>query len=288
MTAAMLTRQSIIACILSLGLFAYMCFALPATASMAGNDTFTDCVIMVDDSAHTGFVNAAEVSHECGGIMQWIKTRRIAELDINELEQQLRRCDKIEEVNVNLLNDASLRIDVLPMVPVARVFDGSSSYYINVQGKRISADPRFHVDVPVVVGFFTEERPARRLLPLLDYIASRPDINALVSTVRQERDGDITIVPAIRGHVINFGDTSMVADKFERLTTFYRKVMPVRGWETYDTLAVKWRGQVVGTRRDKALGESHLAARVEEFDDIDDHDTMISPLHTDSATIQKN
>lgn len=283
----MLNRRSIIACILSLALVAYMCFALHATAGMARADRFTGCRIVVDDTASTGFVSELEVSQECGGIMQWIGSRSIADLDINELENRLRACDKIETVNVHVLNDASLRIDVRPMVPVARVFDGRSSYYINAGGKRISADPRFHVDVPVVVGHFTPERPARRLLPLLDYIAARPDLDALVSTVRQERDGDIVIVPAIRGHVVNFGDTADISGKFSRLLTFYRKVLPVRGWEAYDTISVKWRGQVVGSRRDKTLGESHLAARIEEYDDIDDHDTMISPLHTDSATTAK-
>lgn len=133
----------------------------------------------------------------------------------------------------------------------------------------------------MVVGHFTDERPATRLLPMLDYIAARPELDALVSTVKQEPNGDIVVVPTIRGHVINMGDTALVADKFARVRTFYRRVMPVRGWETYDTLSVKWRGQVVATKRDKALAVTGLNSIVEEYDDIDDHDTMISPLHTE-------
>ena len=102
--------------------------------------------------------------------------------------------------------------------------------------------------------------------------------------MKQDSRGDIIIVPTIRGHVVNFGDTSMVADKFDRLRRFYRGVMPTVGWETYDTLAVKWRGRVVATRRNKALGASMLSAVVEEFDDIDDHDTMRTPLHGGDST----
>lgn len=279
----MVRRSTIIMSILSLALVAYICFALPATARMARADKFNGCEINVADSARTGFVTVADVSQECGGILSWIGDRPIAHVDLNKLEQTLRRCDKIEQVNVCVLNNGTLHIDVQPMQPVARVFDGRASYYINAEGKRISADPRYHVDVPVVVGHFSERYPAARLLPLLHHIASHPDLDALVSTVRQEPNGDIIIIPAIRGHVVNFGDTARVDDKFRRLSVFYRKVMPVCGWETYDTLAVKWSGQVVATRRNKALGETHLHARLEEFDDIDDHDTMISPLHTDSA-----
>lgn len=32
----------------------------------------------------------------------------------------------------------------------------------------------------------------------------------------------------------------------------YRKVMPYKGWEAYDTISLKFEGQVVATRRDKS------------------------------------
>ena len=106
------------------------------------------------------------------------------------------------------------------------------------------------------------------------YIAAHPDINALVSTVKQDRNGDIIIVPCVRGHVINFGDTSLVEDKFARVKAFYHKVAPVCGWNTYDTVSVKWRGRITATHRNKDLGKSALLVTVEDFDDYDDLETM--------------
>ncbi len=275
----MIDRYPILACILALLLVAYLCFALPVTATMASEDTFAGCRISVADSLNTRFVTQAEVSHECDDIMQWITTRRHKDVDLNMLESKLRASDRIEHVNVALLNNGTLAIDVVPMLPVARVFDESGSYYINAEGKRISADPRYHVDVPVVVGRFCDRYPPARLLPLLSHIAANPVLDALVSTVKQEADGNILIIPTIRGHVINFGDTSLVDNKFDRLRRFYRKVMPVRGWETYDTLAVKWRGQIVATRRDKTLPATSMPVENEDYNDIDDTDTMLTPLH---------
>lgn len=260
-------------------LIAYLCFALQATARMASNDTFKGCRIEVNDRDNTGFVTQLDISRECDDIMQWITRRRRADLNLNALESKLRASDKVENVNIAILNNGFLAIDVTPMTPVARVFDGDSSYYINSQGKRISADPRYHIDVPVVEGSFSIQYPPTRLLPLLSHIARNPELDALVSTVQQSHNGDIIIVPTIRGHLINFGDTSMVDDKFGRLREFYRTVMPIRGWELYDTLYVKWRGRIVATRRNKSLQTSSLDARIEEFDDIDDTETMLTPLH---------
>lgn len=270
----MINRYPLLAFALTVVLVVYLALSLGATASMARADHYSGCLINVADSLGSGFVTQAEISKELDGITGWISTRSRDSIDIGMLERRLDECDKIERVNVYALNNGALCIDVVPMVPVARVFDINTSYYINAGGKKISADPRYHVDVPVVVGSFPPERPAVRLLPLLDYIASHPGIDALVSTVKQQPGGDIIIVPSIRGHVVNFGDTSLVADKFSRLEAFYRQVMPVRGWETYDTIAVKWRGRVVALRRNRALATSSLSAMVEEFDDIDDAETM--------------
>ncbi len=113
------------------------------------------------------------------------------------------------------------------MVPVARVFDTNRpSYYINVEGKSIGAELRYHIDVPVLVGTFDSVHPAHRLLPLLDRIASNPRIGAMVATVTQEPDGNIIIVPTIVGHVVNFGDTADVDDKFRRLRVHSTAMWP--------------------------------------------------------------
>lgn len=264
---------------MSVVLVGYLCFALNATAKMAGEDKFTGCRINVADSVNTGFVTPLDISQECGDIMQWIETKKRSEVSLSGIENQLRASDKVESVNVSVLNNGILAIDVVPMAPVARVFDRDSSYYINAQGKRISAEPRYHVDVPVVYGTFSDSLPPARLLPLLHHIAAHPSLDALVSTVKQARNGDIIIVPTIRGHVVNFGDTAMTDDKFARLREFYRQAMPLRGWETYDTISLKWRGRVVATRREKNLDKTSLASNIEEFDDIDDPETIITPYH---------
>jgi cell division protein FtsQ len=240
---------------------------------MAYNDKYAGLDINVIDSANVGFVTAADVSREAGDLAVRIDTLRRSELNLQQLENLLRRSDKIETVNVSMLNSGKLRIDVKPMVPVARVFTpGLKSYYINAVGKKISADVKYHIDVPIVCGYFDSKRPPERLLPLLAYIAADSALNALVSTVVQERNGDIIIMPTIRGHVINFGDTTDVADKFKRLTTFYRKVMPVKGWGYYDTIAVKWHDRVIANRRTKRMSDLTLNSTQEDYSELVDID----------------
>lgn len=247
----------------------YVAFAVPMTWRMSRADTVTGIRIIMSDP-QSRFVTASDIMHESGLDADSILNIRRCDFDLYGLENRLAASDKIESVNVNILTDGTLQIEARPMEPVARVFDGNRSYYINKTGKTISAELRYHIDVPVLVGHFDSIRPAQRLLPLLSYIASSDEASSIIATVTQDSTGDIILVPRVVGHVINFGDTSLTDDKFHRIQAFYRQVMPTVGWMHYDTLTVKWRGQVVATRRNKAPTPPQLVT-VEEQSGILDH-----------------
>lgn len=275
-----MSRKSVFMCIMSIIMVAYIGFAMTLTVRMAADDTITGLDIVLSDP-NSRFVNMHDVRLETGLNEDSLILCKRVDFDLGALEDRLNASDKLQDANVTLRSNGHIHVDVTPMVPVARVFEpGKPSYYINVSGKQISAELRYHVDVPVLVGNFDSIHPAKRLLPLLDYIAGHPSVSAIVATVTQEADGNIIIVPNIVGHVVNFGDTSRVDEKFALLREYYRKVAPVKGWLTYDTIAVKWRGQVVATRRKKVVHDVQLPVVEEqtgEFD-INDNETMAESI----------
>lgn len=272
-----MSRQSILMCVLSIVMVAYMCFAMTVTAYMSSQDTLKGLDVRLTDP-DSRFVSVSDVILETKIDPDTLGRCLRRDFDLNALEARLNASDKLQNANVRLLSNGRIDVEVTPMVPVARVFDrGKPSYYINADGKRISAELRYHIDVPVLVGAFDSIHPASRLLPLLDYIATHKKAGAMVSTVTQEPDGNIILVPTIVGHVVNFGDTSRVSEKFAMLRAFYRKVAPVKGWQTYDTVSVKWRGQVVATRRHKEAPPVVLPTEEEQTGilDINDNETTL-------------
>lgn len=280
-----MNRKTVWLCVATIFLVAYMCVALTMAARMQQTDTMGPLRVVLTDP-NSRFVNVADVIHEAAIDPDSLQGTRCVDFDLHALHSRLASSDKIQNARVNILSDGTLSIEVEPMIPVARVFDRREpSYYINATGKRISAELRYHIDVPVLVGSFDSVHPASRLLPLLDYIASNKKISAMVATVMQEPDGNIILAPNIVGHVINFGDTSLVADKFKRLRHFYRHVAPVRGWELYDTIAVKWRDQIVATRRHKQFVPVTLPTSEEQSGvfDIDDDENLAHPETLEDA-----
>lgn len=168
-----------------------------------------------------------------------------------EIEEYLSGFSNFERVECSLSTDGMLNVSVVPMIPEIRVFDGNSSYYINKDGKKIDSKANFFVDVPVVCGRFTEKFPPSSVLPVTRFVQNDPVLRQLVGMVEAKDDDNIILVPRIHGHVVNFGDTLRLGDKRRALLTFYRKVIPYRGWQEYDTISVKFKNQVVATRRNK-------------------------------------
>ncbi len=66
-----------------------------------------------------------------------------------------------------------------------------------------------------------------------------------------------------------------LGDKFDRLRLAYKKILPVKGWDFYDTLSVKWRGQVVATRRVKRLHQAISTVDIEAEQELPDIGTMM-------------
>lgn len=251
--------------------------------------------IAIDDRANVRFVTDADIRHILADVYPGIDTMQRGHINTYRIVCALNHNNRIESATVNILNDGSMSVQVTPMIPVARVFPDSAatSYYVNAVGKRLPADPEHIVDVPVLCGDFADTAAVRRLLPMLATIHGNTEADALVASISIDRHtGDIILHPNVVGHVINMGDTSIVANKLARVRSFYHRVMPVKGWTYYDTVSVKWGGRVVATHRTKRLPASVLAMRLDSLaaNDVQDYidESVVMPPMPESASDNKD
>ena len=216
--------------------------------------------------------------------------KRMADINASDIEEILGDSPYLEFADIVKCAEGKLLIRVSQLLPVLRVFDGENSYYVNRAGKRMDASIYYHTDVPVVQGHFTNKYPATRLLPLIDYVESDSLLRSLVTMYTVRDSNNIIIVPQISGHVVNMGNASGFENKFAKLLLFYREVMPKRGWNTFDTISVKWDHQIVATRRVKAVVPTI------QYDDEDDEQapdiqtmdmTLLPNAKSDDNTAEK-
>lgn len=204
--------------------------------------------------------------------------RPLSQVNLRKLENYLRGFSNFETVECGITSQDKLRIQVVPMVPEIRVFDGDKSYYINKDGKHIAANAEFFSDVPVVSGRFGKNLRPQSVLPVTRFIAADPMLKNLVGMVEVKDADNIILIPRIRGAVINIGDTTDLPYKRRSIQAAYKQILPHRGWEMYDTLSVKFRGQIVCTRRDKSEKQHSPIAD----DDVDLEEASLAVMDVDT------
>jgi cell division protein FtsQ len=280
-----MSKKGVIRCLLALLLAIYIGIVVVlANQALAGEKCQGFDIRIVQVEGSRDFVTAQEIRRL---LKEWKLddvNKAASAIPLQRIEDKLNQVDNIESAIVERMPNNKIRLTIVPMIPVARVFDfKGNSYYINRNGKRLTANARYHLDVPVISGSFRTEREAASLIPLVEYLRDNPQWNAITSQIMVDpRTKDIILVPLIRGHVVNLGDTADIPDKLARVMTMYRKVMPLKGWEFYDTISVKWAGQVVATRRIKSIPEP--AIMFDQEGDVEEQDVNSMLVATDTDT----
>lgn len=257
--------KTILGWVIMVLLAAYVVFAAIWSRAEASKDSCKGIDIHIVEGNSIDSVSRRGVMEEISRYPEKIVGAQIPTINTRKLEQYLKSYPQFEDVSCSFTTKGRLNVKVTPMVPEIRVFEDSASYYINKDGKKMASKASFFVDVPVVSGRFNDKFKPSYVLPVTRFIQNDPFLRHLVGMVNVVDEENIILVPRIHGHVINFGDTTRMAEKRRALLAMYKKVIPYKGWQEYDTISVKFRGQVVATRRDKG---SQLPQNV-EFEETD-------------------
>lgn len=218
------------------------------------------------------------VARELARYPHRLKGAKLSEINTADVEKYLSALNTFESVYCMISPGGRLKIEIVPLVPVMRVFQGNESFYVNKDGKMIASKAQFFTDAPIVTGNFNDTFTPAQVLPLIRYIDKDPMLKELVAMVDAHDRNNLILVPRVMGHLINFGDTTRLEEKKEALQLFYKKVMPYKGWQEYDTISVKFRDQVVATRRVKPV----VTTLIEDNDDIDPDEATLGD-HLDAT-----
>jgi cell division protein FtsQ len=91
------------------------------------------------------------------------------------------------------------------------------------------------------------------LYALTRFILANKFWQAYTEQIFVNEKGDIELVPKVGNHKIIFGNADEIPEKFWKLKVFYKEGLNYTGWENYDTLNLKFKNQVVCTRKIKEI-----------------------------------
>lgn len=184
--------------------------------------------------------------------------KKLSQLNIPLLKQSVDTHDWVKHTEVYMGNHDLLHIKITQRKPVARIFsrDGSS-FYLDQAGKITPAVGKFTVRLPVFTGFpvlrkkdsIEDSTLLVQIKAISRYVVQDSFWMAQVEQININSNNHFELIPKVGDVLILFGQGDEVKEKFDKLLTFYKEGLNNVGWGYYDTLDLRFAGQVVASRK---------------------------------------
>lgn len=168
-------------------------------------------------------------------------------LDLNKLEKALNAQDMIEKSDVFVSIDGVLKAVVKQKTPIARIFDGDNSFYIDYEGNKMPLSSNFTARVPLVSGGINKENN-EDLAELFRLIHNDAFLKKNIIGVQIMPNGSLQMRNRNFNYLIDFGGTVRMKAKFNNYKAFYQKAVLDSSLYKYKTIDLRFSQQVVCTK----------------------------------------
>ena len=185
----------------------------------------------------------------------FITGQPVETIDLKTLEEALKRDKWIANAELFFDNNQMLQVRVEEKTPVARIFTvEGSSFYIDSACRKLPLSEKLSARIPMFTNFPSER--ANLSKPDSELLASVKELAMFIQAddfwKAQTAQIDITpdgfeMIPTVGNHIVMLGDGTDLQQKFDRLFSFYKEVWTKVGFEKYEKIDVRFRGQVVAT-----------------------------------------
>jgi len=168
-------------------------------------------------------------------------------LDLNKLEKGLNAQEMIEKSDVFVSIDGVLKAVVKQKTPIARVFDGDNSFYIDYEGNKMPLSTNFTARVPLVSGEINKKN-SEDLAELFRIINDDVFLKKNIIGAQILPNGSIKMLNRNYNYQIDFGGTVRMKAKFNNYKAFFQKAVLDSSLYKYKTIDLRFAQQVVCTK----------------------------------------
>lgn len=190
-------------------------------------------------------------------------------INTHRTESLLYALPAVKQAEVYITSDSTLNIYIKQRTPILRIIDSyHRSYYIDEEGIIMPSSENFSAYTLLATGYITEWIPLRRnqsiflkdstgqiqqtqltgLYTLASYINDDELWKSQIEHIYVNPYKEYVLIPRVGSHVILFGDIERMEGKFNKLRKMY-KVMNATGWNVYSVINLKYKNQIVCTRK---------------------------------------
>ena len=171
----------------------------------------------------------------------------MTDFKIERLEDVLESHPGIKEVEVFATQKGVVDILIEQKKAIVRIKSNTEDYYLDEFGKKMQLSDYYTPKLVVATGNIS----TKNHVGIYEFIKEINKSNFWSSQIPQIHfeNNDILLISRVGNQKINIGSFENIVEKLDNLYQFYKVAMPVKGWQTYSEINLKFNNQIVCVRK---------------------------------------
>jgi len=228
-----------------------------------------DLRISIDYGMSDKLITREDIRDLIFGLSDTLTGQRLEAIDCRKLEDALGRHVYLKDAQVYTTINGLVNVRVRQRTPVVRIMTAAyPGFYLDDEGTMMPLNPGLVARVVVARGSINEiclpgydirqATPAKdlnnhaaigKVYAVAEFIHGDGQLRSLIDQIYINDLGEIELIPVFGRHTIIFGEASEIQAKFAKLKVFYRNGLTKIGWDRYSVINLKYRDQVVCTKK---------------------------------------
>ncbi|MDW8332361.1 MAG: cell division protein FtsQ [Cyclobacteriaceae bacterium] len=226
------------------------------TSRNGGDGVVRDVRIIIENNADNHVLEEQDVFRLMQLDRENLTGASLHTLNLRSLEQRIRSNRWVEDADVYSDLKGNLFVEVNLRRAIARFImpDGSGAF-IAADGTVMPVPQRFAVRTVLITGprssqlmkmeNIMQDEYGMKLLNLLQTLHGDEFWRAQIAQLEILPGGKIIMHPQVGNQIIEFGQPELAEQKLKKLSIFFTRILPTRGWNRYHRVNVEYENQIV-------------------------------------------
>ena len=208
-----------------------------------------DLQVVVKDSLDKHFVSESDLVSILKKAGLNPLNKPMDDINTEKIEEELKKNEMIARIEAYKTPSGIVKLEVEQKIPILRVISPRGNFYVDNLGTTMPVSFRYVADVPLVSGYVEKELAVTDLYKFALFLQENEFWNNQIEQIYVHPDNEVELIPRVGNHRIVLGSFDNYEEKLDNLRLFYDKVIPKIGWEKYSIINLKYKDQIVCTKR---------------------------------------
>lgn len=230
-------------------LIAYILFAVFFLSPKTKEEICSNVGIEIVDSLKIHLIEERDINRilKKGGIE--IAGKKLSDIQPEMIENTLEENKLIKKAECYKTTGGGVRIKIYQKEPIMRVMSNSGNYYIDSEGGVMPVSENYTPYLPIATGYVEKEFATTKLHDFALFLQNNKNWNAQIEQIYVHSNHDVELTPRVGNFQIILGQLDDFEKNLDKLKLFYEKGLNEVGWNRYSVINLKYKDQVVCTKK---------------------------------------